>query len=206
MSTAKKPAGVHSKLAAIQAEMTAVEKTGSVNFGGIQYQHMQEHGILALLRPALKKHKASVIVDVAEWRQEGNHTFLEMRVRLTDIETGQEIVASYPNGATDKGDKGFSKALTQGTKYALQKLFLIPTEDLVDADVNNPEPSTAKKAAPKLSKTARAQLRIADEKAEKIIGAGSLTKARYEALKATAVVDEKIDEMIAWLDSEASDE
>ena len=146
-----KPKGVHSKLAAIVAEVGHVDKTGKIAFGKTEYDYMQEHGLLALLKPLWKKHGCTFVVGLAigvdpTVHQEGNLATVMVKATLTDIDTDQSITAYYVGQGSDSGDKATNKALTGANKYALQKFFQVPTEQVDDADAT---PSEAAPARPK---------------------------------------------------------
>ena len=40
----------------------------------------------------------------------------------------------------DSGDKSFNKAMSAAYKYALFQVFCVPTEEMVDSEVDSPEP------------------------------------------------------------------
>ena len=52
---------------------------------------------------------------------------------------GSEVKVSNVGEAMDSGDKGMNKAMSIALKYALMQMFLIPTEDIEDADSHTPE-------------------------------------------------------------------
>lgn len=52
---------------------------------------------------------------------------------------GSEVKISNVGEAMDSGDKGMNKAMSIALKYALMQMFLIPTEDIEDADSHTPE-------------------------------------------------------------------
>lgn len=52
---------------------------------------------------------------------------------------GSEVKISNIGEAMDSGDKGMTKAMSIALKYALMQMFLIPTEDIEDADSHTPE-------------------------------------------------------------------
>ncbi|HEY5708606.1 MAG TPA: ERF family protein [Solirubrobacterales bacterium] len=141
----KEPKGVHAKLEAIVDEVGYVEKTGEVSFGKTQYDYMQEHGLLALLKPLWHKYGVTFVVGLTQ-RPTGINVVVSDRLTtvvvqavLTDVETGEQIVAEYVGQGQDQTDKASNKALTGANKYALQKFFQVPTEQIDDSDQTVPE-------------------------------------------------------------------
>lgn len=136
------PKGVHAKLEAIVAEVGHVDKTGKIAFGKTKYDYMQEHGLLALLKPLWHKYGVTFVVglaDPAAVTQQGNLATVTVEAVLTDVETGETIEALYCGQGADQGDKATNKALTGANKYALQKFFQVPTEQIEDADATASE-------------------------------------------------------------------
>ena len=158
--------GVTEKLGWIQTHIGAVAKTGSTP----QYRYMEEHGLLDLLRPFLRRVNCTLRISPAETqvRSEGNHHVIEGVIELIDNEqlpfvgrtldepllnsqTGEPIVnplrsirGHFANEGVDREAKGLNKAMTMWTKYALQKFFAVPTQAVDDAD--HPEVRQARAA------------------------------------------------------------
>jgi hypothetical protein len=150
------PKGVHAKLAAIVAEVGHVDKTGSIAFGRTKYDYMQEHGLLALLKPLWEKHGVTFVVGVAVGlenavSQVGNLATVVVQARLTDTDSGEDILAYYVGQGSDQGDKATNKALTGANKYALQKFFQVPTEQIDDSDATASEQAPRQQASPPVS-------------------------------------------------------
>lgn len=127
-----KPRGLFPKIAWVQAQVGHVEKTGEVRFGSTKFKHMQEHGLLAVLKPLLSEVGLVVFPSITTTTRDGNHTFVAGELHVIDAETGQGITASFANEGVDNQDKATNKAMTGFMKYALQKFFLVPTEDIDD--------------------------------------------------------------------------
>lgn len=131
--------GAAAKLAWIQAKVTTVEKTGKVNFGKTSYTHMQEHGLLAVVKPLLAAAGCALIPDFVDVTRNGNHTFGELRLTLIDVALPPDdpryaISARFPNEAIDSSDKASNKLQTNAMKYGMQKLFQVPTDSLDDVE------------------------------------------------------------------------
>lgn len=154
---AANPTGVQAKIGFIQTHIGDVKKTGRVSFGNSNYAHMQEHGLIEVLRPFLRALHLSLHADVPQRERNGNHTFVSGTLVVVDNDEvpflthadGSPIVVEgshtipnpvrelhlhFPNEGVDSQDKGTNKALTGWMKYALQKTFLIPTDKIDDND------------------------------------------------------------------------
>jgi hypothetical protein len=77
---------------------------------------------------------------------------------------GTHIEATVIGEGMDSGDKGASKALAIGHKYALLQALCLPTEDMADPDSEVQEPSS-----PKLNEKTNQQSVTADP-GEKVFG------------------------------------
>lgn len=128
------------KLWWIRTHVGEVEKTGEVSFKNVQFRAMQEHGLLNVLRPLWRMAGVDVQVGGAG---PGSMTLgpthnigtpaLDVCLTATNVENDEDHVqAWYPNVGLDNADKAANKAWTGAVKYALQKFFLVPTQDLDD--------------------------------------------------------------------------
>jgi len=194
-----KPKGAAAKLSAIQSEIHDVEKTGEVAFKGTRYKHFQEHGLLQVLKPLLKKYACAIVFDVRDVKREGNH--LAATCFLTLIDTDQDrfievndhqvehegkalwvkkrvenpefsISAQYPTEAIDSSDKATNKALTNGNKYALQKFFQVPTEKIDDVEGSDESHNTPKSASGPGNGRKAARVEAVIQKASKLVSDG----------------------------------
>ena len=124
----------------MQAHVGAVDKTGKVKFGNVQYDVMQEHGIFAVLGALLDEAGLSTTFGLAppamfpdSYLKEGNGVMMVCELVVRD-DSGAERRAYFPAEGIDSADKASPKALTMASKYAYQKFFRIPTEKVDDAD------------------------------------------------------------------------
>jgi hypothetical protein len=130
-------AGLHAKIAWVQQHVGHVDKSGRLEFGSTKYNYMQEHGLINVLRPLWRI--AGISVAIGMDSPDSYEAFpggarVTVGATITDIKSGDSITKYFVNEGQDKGDKSFSKAFTAATKYALQKLFLVPTEAIDDND------------------------------------------------------------------------
>lgn len=122
----------------VQANVSAVDKTGKVKFGTTQYDVMQEHGIFAVLGALLDEAGLSTTFGLATdapdfYVKESNSAIILCRLVVRD-DAGNERSGVFPAEGIDSHDKASPKALTMASKYAYQKFFRVPTEKVDDAD------------------------------------------------------------------------
>ncbi|NOK32380.1 ERF family protein [Corallococcus exercitus] len=124
------------KLAEVMGEVERVPKSGRNDFH--RYDYATEADIVSAVRKAMADRALMLIPSVVktEWREvERNKggkdriATLTVRFTLTDGDSGEERSFEVLGEGQDQGDKATYKALTGAVKYALLKLFLIPTGD-----------------------------------------------------------------------------
>lgn len=133
------------KLAVVMGAVDRVPKSGHNNFHN--YDYATEADIVAGVREEMAKQHIMIIPNVkkCERRAAGTPekpktiTLLEVEFTLCDGESGEEKTFTVLGEGSDNEDKGTYKAFTGAEKYALLKLFLIPTGDDPEAD-GKPEP------------------------------------------------------------------
>ncbi len=148
--------GLYYKIGLVQHNVAEVEKTGHVDFGQgakrNKYDHMQEHGLIGVLRDlcaAVKIGYFGGCMGPGQWAQNGNIWSVDFALTVFDMESDQSVTRWYPNVGVDSSDKGLNKAYTGSMKYALQKFFAVPTEGLVEQEPATGQPDTvAQPAAP----------------------------------------------------------
>ena len=116
-----------------------------------QQQGYKYRGIDALMNainPALRKAKVFASPEVLESTREERHTakgglliYSIAKVKYTFYaEDGSNVSAIVIGEGMDSGDKSFNKAMSAAYKYALFQVFCVPTEEMVDSEVDSPEP------------------------------------------------------------------
>lgn len=137
------------KLAEVMAAVERVPKSGRNKFHN--YDYATEADIVAAVRVAMAERQVMMVPTVLDtkWgevaRQKGgNERLCTLTVRFTlhDGESGEQLAFDVLGEGTDTGDKASYKAMTGAVKYALLKLFLIPTGD--DPEEDSSPASTTK--------------------------------------------------------------
>ena len=132
MSKEKLTPNIYKKIFDVQHECESVIKDAK---RGLQYKPLSYNSVNAVVRPALQKHKLTLIPYVKSHEQDGNQTRCVMAARVVDIETGEHIdVGDYFGYGNDTQDKGPGKAMSYAYKYLLLKLFLLDISDEEDSE------------------------------------------------------------------------
>jgi hypothetical protein len=179
-----KNATLHARVRWVQQRVPNVEKTGTVSFGKTKFDHMQEHGLIEILRPLLRQAEIGWYIDILSTERNGNHVQLSGFLVVFN-DQGDEIKTGITNEGVDANDKATNKALTGLTKYALQKFFNVPTEAIDDNETLDTPKSPQTPGAP-----APTQSGLADESRTELVRQtiaaavreGHLTNARVKAL------------------------
>lgn len=204
------PKGAPAKLAFIQTHITNVEKTGRNTHHN--YDYFQEHGLLDLIRPLLRELRCAIVPSPTGTRYErvdGNRAIVSGYIDFIDTEESPfindaggmvllcegkpvenpsyRIRAYFTNEGTDNQDKATNKALTGWMKYALQKLFAIPTEKVDDAD--HPEVQQAAQRTQAPGKVAEQTAVAIVKTATEAVKAGHLDGNKFKAKLATYRTD-----------------
>lgn len=153
MTEEQKPSNIYNCLGLIIEEMDAIGKTQrntqqNFRFRGIDdvynslHPLMAKHGVVCL--PSIKK----VELSVPGANSKGNNIYrsvVTVGYRFTACD-GSSVDAEMVGEGFDFGDKATSKAVAMAHKYMLLQTFMIPTEDLKDADSDSYEVDSEEKA------------------------------------------------------------
>lgn len=143
------------KLSEVMAAVTHVSKTGHNKFHN--YDYATEADIVASVRKAMAERHLVLVHDTEKVevkdlaRKNGTERLATLTVRFTvhDGDSGESMSFHVLGEGTDSGDKATYKALTGAVKYALLKLFLIPTGDDPEKDDDAPPQRQGKREAPR---------------------------------------------------------
>jgi len=149
------PANLIAKLAAVMAAVERVPKHGENKFHG--YKYATEADLSDAVRSNLARYGVMLIpsVEKVEWTKvptkNGEERLATLTVKFTATDGKTEFAFTVLGEGQDRGDKATYKAMTGATKYALLKLFLIPTGDdpEKDEEEHRAPPRAAARPAPK---------------------------------------------------------
>lgn len=131
---------LHQKINQIMSEVTYIYKDGQISFGTTKYRAVTEEQVLSIIRPHLIKHHIVIYpIDLKIEREQQitpdgkvlpQITTANMVFKVVDADNPEDffLVASAGQGS-DTQDKGAGKSITYAEKYALLKMFLVPTGD-----------------------------------------------------------------------------
>jgi|GEM_PF-2214004 len=130
------------KLADVMKEVKHIEKRGYNKFHN--YSYATDSDVSEAVRDVLAEKHIIMLPDVVEHSirehksAKGKTEYIAtVKVKFTfiDGETGESLSIHGLGEGQDSGDKAVYKALTGAQKYALMKVFMIPTGDDPEADI-----------------------------------------------------------------------
>jgi hypothetical protein len=144
MTTEKK--SLVAKLSEVMKEVKYIEKKGYNSFH--KYKYATESDVAEKVRESLVERNVIMVPnmvshDVREHTNAKGKTeyivTVNMEFKFMDGDNGQEITFNMYGEGQDAGDKAVYKAITGAQKYALMKVFMIPTGDDPEADNSTDE-------------------------------------------------------------------
>ena len=118
-----------------------IEKKGFNKFHG--YKYATESDVAEKVREVLAEQNVMMIPNLLQHTMrehvnaKGKTEYIvavDMEFKFYDGDSGEEITFRMSGEGQDAGDKGIYKAITGAQKYALMKVFMIPTGDDPEAD------------------------------------------------------------------------
>ncbi|WP_134682533.1 ERF family protein [Brevibacillus migulae] len=129
------------KIAEVMETVKYIQKRGHNKFHN--YKYATEADVNEKIREEIAKRKVIMIPSVLDHKtrdtktKSGNTEYIVctiMQFTFMDGETGERLVLMMRGEGQDVGDKAIYKAESGTQKYALMKLFMIPTGDDPEAD------------------------------------------------------------------------
>ena len=137
-------AALATKLVAAGKAIGHISKTGRNDFH--KYDYVTDADVMDKAGAALDEQGIATFVNIRDVQHEFGDTGTVFTTVLGDVtwmdDTGAAIVTGFAGTGTDKGDKGYYKAVTGGVKYCFLKTLRIPTGD--DPEVDTAERQSAK--------------------------------------------------------------
>ncbi len=141
------------KLLGVMERVTYIQKRGKNDFHG--YKYATEADVAEAVRAALIAEGVVIIPslvnrssrDIVTARGKTETvTSVRMLYTVMDVASGDKLDFEMEGDGQDPGDKGVFKAITGCTKYALMKLFHIPTGDDPEGDTKTDETAAEREA------------------------------------------------------------
>ena len=120
---------LYKKIHQVMNDVEYLQKDDKVSFGNTSYKAISEEKVTGAIRKSLLKHGLVIIPVEQEHSKEGNLSTVNVKYQITDIDSGEYIVAVSSGTGADTQDKGVGKAMTYAYKYLLLRTFAIPTGD-----------------------------------------------------------------------------
>ena len=137
---------IYEALTAVMRDCGAVGKDSKNPQQGYEYRGID--AVMNAVNPALTKNRVFVAPEVLEMTREERQTskgtlliYSVAKVKYTFYaEDGSSITAVVIGEGMDSGDKSMNKAMSAAFKYALFQVLCIPTEEMIDSEVDSPKP------------------------------------------------------------------
>jgi len=138
---------IYEALAAVMGDCRAVGKDSKNPQQGYKYRGID--AVMNAVNPALVKNKVFVSPEVIETSREERTSskgalliYSIVKVKYTFYaEDGSSVTAIVVGEGMDSGDKSMNKAMSAAFKYALFQVLCIPTEEMIDSEIDSPEPA-----------------------------------------------------------------
>ena len=136
---------IYGAIANVIADVGAVGKDKVNKQQGFKFRSIDD--VYNALHPALAKNKVFIVPDILERDVEQvsvgkNGTIMQYvtcQIRFTFFaEDGSFVESTLIGEAMDSGDKATNKAMAIAYKYACFQVFCIPTEEMLDPDLESP--------------------------------------------------------------------
>ncbi len=136
---------IYGRIANILKETRAISKTEKNQQQGFKFRGIDN--VMNELHELFSKNDVFILQEVQSFTTEnritksgGTNTFTRATIKFKYMTTDGSCVETTNVGeAMDSGDKGMNKAMSIALKYSLLQMFLIPTEESKDPDLNTPE-------------------------------------------------------------------
>lgn len=135
MDIKSKNLNVHQRILAVMADVDYIQKGQKMVNGS--YRFVSHDQVTAKLHPYLVKHGITAVPSVAECKQEGNRTEVQLLVTFTNVDNpSDQFTMKMLGHGIGNDDKGPGKAISYAYKYALLKVFCLETGDDPDNEQN----------------------------------------------------------------------
>ena len=136
---------IFESISAVMNDIGAIGKTSKNTSQGFMFRGID--AVMNAINPALVKYKVFIVPTVLEQtREERTNSkgttliYSIVRVKYTFYaEDGSSVEAVVIGEGMDMGDKATNKAMSIAFKYACFQVFCIPTEEMVDPDMESHE-------------------------------------------------------------------
>lgn len=141
---------IYEALNVAMKEIGAVAKNSKNTFDGYKFRGID--AVMNALQPALKSAGITIVPTVLEHIREDRlskkgepmiYTVLKVKYTFYALD-GSSVDAVVIGEAMDRSDKSTNKAMSAAFKYAAFQVLCIPTEEMIDSEIETPEPAPKK--------------------------------------------------------------
>lgn len=166
---------IYQAINAVMKDCGAVGKDSRNPQQGYQYRGID--AVMNAINPALTKNKVFVAPEVLEQTREERQSakgglliYSIVKVKYTFYaEDGSNVSAVVMGEGMDSGDKATNKAMSAAFKYALFQTFCIPTEEMIDSEIDSPEPKKKDTITEAEAKNLAMEIQRADVNLDKLL-------------------------------------
>jgi hypothetical protein len=135
---------IEQRMISIMSDIGAIGKDQQNNFHRYNFRGIDD--VMNALHPIMVKYGVFLQIEVIEKIQTDRlskkqevqlHTVLTVKYTFSSIDGKVESIVI--GEGLDTSDKSYNKAMSAALKYLLLQTFLIPTQDIVDADKTSPQ-------------------------------------------------------------------
>lgn len=182
------------KIAAVMAEVTAVEKRGRNDFH--KYNYAQAADVSRMIGPLLAKHRLVILPTIAAYHPIDDEAFdwdVAFDLTLIDGDSGEQATVRWYGRGSDKGDKALYKAYTAAMKTFVVATFAVPTGDDPEADTGTDQREGSRRS----TRSGTQGVRSAAQRTRNEQSAGSDTNGAHEPATDAVVSPERWAELIS---------
>lgn len=136
---------IYEAISNVMADIGAVGKNNTNQFDKYKFRGIDD--VMNALYPAMVKNHVFVTPEVLESQREEraskdgkNMMYTILKIKYTFYtDDGSNVECVVVGEAMDRSDKSTNKAMSAGFKYACFQTFCIPTEEMIDSEVESPE-------------------------------------------------------------------
>lgn len=142
------PGMIYGAINEVMKDVGAITKDSRNTFDGYKFRGID--AVLNALQPALKKHGITIVPTVINQVREERvsdkgkammYSILTVNYKFYALD-GSYIEATVIGEGMDRGDKASNKAMSAAFKYAAFQTFCIPTEEMIDSEIDSPQIDT----------------------------------------------------------------
>lgn len=151
---------IYNAIASIMDDVEAIAKDKTNPQQGYLFRGIDD--MYNALHPLFKKHKVFICPNVLESKREERktqkggiliYTIVKCQFKFFTVD-GSFIESTMEGEAMDSGDKSTNKSMSAALKYLLMEMFLIPTKEKIDTELESPDVAPKNTGKPTITQKA----------------------------------------------------